>query len=187
MPGPGDAPRPDDAPVPALRASDADRERVADLLRRHTAEGRLDPDELDDRLSGAYAARTIDDLESLTADLPVLATTPASPAPPADHQARAELRAHLVQRGGGAAAVSLLCVVIWALTGADYFWPMWVILGTGAGVGATWWRGLGPGGDPVRELERAEDRRERRDHHDPHRSHGRHGHGHGGGRHGRRR
>ncbi|WP_051472099.1 DUF1707 domain-containing protein [Patulibacter minatonensis] len=182
MPGPGDAPRPDDAPVPALRASDADRERVADQLRRHTAEGRLDPDELDDRLSGTYAARTVGELEELTADLPVLAEAPASPERPVDLEARAELQAHLVQRGGGAAAISALCVVIWALTGADYFWPMWVILGTGVGVGATWWRGLGPGGDPVRELERAEERRERREYHDPHRPH-RHHHG----RHGRRR
>jgi hypothetical protein len=169
---------PDDRPaVPALRASDADRERTAEALRRHTADGRLTTDELEERLGAAYGARSTDDLARLTADLPALAEAPPtapSPSPPAPAvvEARETLRAELVQRGGGAAAVSLLCVVIWALTGADYFWPMWVILGTGIGVAGTWWRGLGPGGDPVRELERASERRERRAYHDPHRRRG---------------
>jgi hypothetical protein len=58
----------DPAP-PALRASDADRERVADVLRDAAGDGRLDLDELDERLQGAYAARTHEELEPLTADL----------------------------------------------------------------------------------------------------------------------
>ena len=29
------------------------------------------------------------------------------------------------------AVPSLVCVAIWLMTGAGYFWPMWVILGTG--------------------------------------------------------
>src|SRR3954454_9149874 len=58
------------APSPALRASDADRERVAAALRRHHVDGRLDTDELQERLGACYAARTLGELEPLLADLP---------------------------------------------------------------------------------------------------------------------
>ena len=54
---------------PALRASDADRDRVIELLRGAHADGRLDPAEFDERLDAALAARTIDALAPLTADL----------------------------------------------------------------------------------------------------------------------
>jgi hypothetical protein len=47
---------------PALRASDADRDRVIELLRAAIADGRLDPVEFDERLDAALAARTIDAL-----------------------------------------------------------------------------------------------------------------------------
>ena len=58
-----------DAPLPDVRASDADRERVAERLRGATADGQLTPDELEDRLSTAYAARFRRELVPLTADL----------------------------------------------------------------------------------------------------------------------
>ena len=61
---PADPPRP-----PALRASDADRDRVIELLRAAVADGRLDPAEFDERLDVALTARTIDALATLTADL----------------------------------------------------------------------------------------------------------------------
>jgi hypothetical protein len=54
---------------PPLRASDADRDRVIELLRAAVADGRLDPVEFDERLDAALAARTIDALAPLTADL----------------------------------------------------------------------------------------------------------------------
>lgn len=54
---------------PALRASDADRERVVDILRTAAGEGRLDVDELDERVSAAYTIRTLTELEALTLDL----------------------------------------------------------------------------------------------------------------------
>jgi Domain of unknown function (DUF1707)/Cell wall-active antibiotics response 4TMS YvqF len=57
------------APVPALRASDADRERVADQLRQASAEGRLTVDELDERLNDCYAAKTVPELARLTIDI----------------------------------------------------------------------------------------------------------------------
>jgi Domain of unknown function (DUF1707)/Cell wall-active antibiotics response 4TMS YvqF len=60
---------PGDPPRPALRASDADRERVVELLRGAGGDGRLDVDELDERVSAVYASRTVAALEALTADL----------------------------------------------------------------------------------------------------------------------
>ena len=55
-----------------LRAGDADRERVADQLSRAHAEGRIDDDELADRLGRCYAARTFAELDPLTVDVRVL-------------------------------------------------------------------------------------------------------------------
>ncbi|MFI9027414.1 DUF1707 domain-containing protein [Streptomyces sp. NPDC053560] len=57
--------------LPELRASDADRDRVAEILRDALAEGRLRMEEFDERLEAAYQARTYGELEPLTADLPV--------------------------------------------------------------------------------------------------------------------
>jgi hypothetical protein len=54
---------------PALRASDADRDRVVELLRAAVADGRLDPAEFDERLDLALSARTIGALAPLTSDL----------------------------------------------------------------------------------------------------------------------
>ena len=76
---------------PSLRASDADRDRVIELLRAAVADGRLDSVEFDQRLDAALAARTVDALTPLTADLIAapgsdralslpLAGTPAEPA-----------------------------------------------------------------------------------------------------------
>jgi hypothetical protein len=63
---------PDRANQPSeMRASDADRDRVALVLREAAAEGRLDMDELDDRLSAVYAAKTYAELEPITRDLPI--------------------------------------------------------------------------------------------------------------------
>jgi hypothetical protein len=66
-----------------LRASDADRERVAKILHDAMAEGRLSVTELDERLQTVYKSRTLGDLVPVTADLPVIATTGTSlqPAP----------------------------------------------------------------------------------------------------------
>ena len=54
---------------PALRASDADRERVVDILRQAAGDGRLDVDELDERLQRIYATKTVAELRPLIADL----------------------------------------------------------------------------------------------------------------------
>jgi hypothetical protein len=67
-----------------IRVSDADRERVADRLREHFAEGRLSSDELDERITAALSAKTFGDLRRVTADLPDPGPVPgqAGQAPP---------------------------------------------------------------------------------------------------------
>ena len=57
---------------PQTLASDADRDTAVGLLNTASAEGRLTADEYDQRLSAAYAARTWQQLDQLTADLPAL-------------------------------------------------------------------------------------------------------------------
>lgn len=61
--------------TPEIRASDAEREYVVDVLRGHCSEGRIDLDEFSERINRVYAARTIGELNDITADLPVLATS----------------------------------------------------------------------------------------------------------------
>ncbi|HET6625130.1 MAG TPA: DUF1707 domain-containing protein [Nocardioidaceae bacterium] len=63
-----------------LRISDEDRHRVAEILRHAAGEGRIDFDELDERLEAAYSAKTYADLVPITADLPAHAS--AQPAVP---------------------------------------------------------------------------------------------------------
>jgi hypothetical protein len=60
---------PDDPPD--MRASHADRDRVADALRVAAGDGRLSAEELDTRLESALSARTLGELAELTADLPI--------------------------------------------------------------------------------------------------------------------
>ena len=55
---------------PKIRASDADRDRTAALLREHLAAGRLTAEEYHERLDLAYEAKTLGQLDELMADLP---------------------------------------------------------------------------------------------------------------------
>jgi hypothetical protein len=108
----------------AIRVSDADRERAVERLRRAAGKGRLEPAELEERIEVAHGARTRGELRPLTADLP------SERRHRRRRKALAELRSHrsafLVAAPG--------MVAIWALTGCDYFWPMWPILGWGSGL-----------------------------------------------------
>jgi hypothetical protein len=72
------------SPADAARAADADREATAEKLRIAAAEGRIDFEELDDRVGQAYSARTYQQLRALVADLP------AQPAPVPQHNAVTE-------------------------------------------------------------------------------------------------
>jgi hypothetical protein len=104
---------------PGLRASDAERDDAVARLRDHASAGRLEVDELEQRLSAAYAARTHGELALLERDLPRV----AAPRPVA--------RAGIDEAWSAFVLVNALLVVIWAFTGAGYFWPGWVIASWG--------------------------------------------------------
>src|SRR3954447_252378 len=111
-----------------LRASDADRERVAARLREHYGAGRLSDDDLSERVEAAYGVRTMQELEALTADLP------SAPKPGRARRRGAletSVRIHLTVY----LIVNALLIGIWAATGGGYFWPIWPILGWGIGLG----------------------------------------------------
>jgi hypothetical protein len=145
---------------PDIRVSDADRQQVVDRLRDETAEGRLTLDEFDERVGEAYAAKTRSELEHVMRELPAVWTPPsepqvvARPAPPqlvlaadrAANEADFDLPPHLEARARrryrasvrNEAAVFITanasCITIWAMSGAHYFWPAWVLMGTGIGL-----------------------------------------------------
>jgi hypothetical protein len=162
---------------PELRVSDADRERAAAEIREHFAQGRLDSDELSDRLGRAYGARTAGELDSLRADLPEV--------PPSATSRRAELvvrrrelSRELLQHTIGGLVPFFVCVAIWVGSGANGgFWPAWVAVFALIPLLRNAWRLYGP----APELERVEDelrraRGQARRRRDPaRRSSGRHG------------
>jgi hypothetical protein len=136
-------------PEPHLRASDADRAAVAEVLGAHMSAGRLSVAEYDERLARAYAARTYGELDELTTDLPATppATTAGSgsadvpqPAAPWTTSPWAHgMSACAPWAGAGLraawaswAATALICIGIWLFTsvasgGLIYPWPIWVI------------------------------------------------------------
>jgi DUF1707 SHOCT-like domain len=74
---------PADRPLPQIRVSHADRDRVVDILRVAAGDGRLTAEELDERLEAALTARTESDLAVLTADLPAVPGQPGEVVPEA--------------------------------------------------------------------------------------------------------
>ena len=100
-----------------MRASDAERESTVSQLREHSAAGRLAVEELEQRVGAAYAASTHGELRALLGDLPDAA--PARPDAPRRHH-RGEWAPFL--------QVSAVLVAIWAIGGAGYFWPAWVMI-----------------------------------------------------------
>jgi len=75
---------PDVRDASQLRVSDEDRHKVAEVLRQAAGEGRIDLEELDQRLEATYQAKTYGDLVPLTVDLPGGAqSVPRVPAAPA--------------------------------------------------------------------------------------------------------
>lgn len=111
----------------SLRCADADRERVASVLRDHYAEGRLDLDEYQERTDAVYAAKTFGDLEPLTADLPALERAEAAGGADADVPARTVL-AHVAP----VLVVLVVCSAWMAATIATghtgALWPAFIVL-----------------------------------------------------------
>jgi hypothetical protein len=116
-----------DALNPSIRASDADRERVVEILRQNNIEGRLTSDEFEERMTAAYAAKTMGALAELTTDLPVdLAAHARQQAELARRQA-AQVPVSRQLRAAISSWVSLgvVLTVIWVISGAGYYWPAW--------------------------------------------------------------
>ncbi len=65
--------------TPAIRTSDSEREQTVQLLRRHSVDGRLTLEEFAERIERAYEAKTRDELDALTRDLPAPSATAAAP------------------------------------------------------------------------------------------------------------
>jgi hypothetical protein len=107
--------------TPELRVADEDRDRAVERLRTAGAEGRLDSDELEERISRALTARTQGELDDLVKDLP-------RPHVPARRPDRGRA---LRERTAAFLTPNVVCIAIWAATGTGSFWPGWVLLGTG--------------------------------------------------------
>jgi hypothetical protein len=129
---------------PRLRASDADRERTAELLREHHAVGRLTAEEFEGRLEATFAARTRGDLDQLLADLPAIdlyrlpsaGIRPSAPGRAArirererwglDRPGDGSLRLPAGAGWGTFATVSVLLVAAWAIVGVTTGGAAWV-------------------------------------------------------------
>ncbi|WP_062345042.1 DUF1707 SHOCT-like domain-containing protein [Herbidospora yilanensis] len=124
---------------PEMRASDADREKVAAALREHMVEGRLNAEEFGERLEAAYAAKTFGELRVLTRDLPDidLRNLPARPEP---MKPQAKPVSENLKRAWSAwALVSLINWAVWVVVamtsgGPVYPWPLWVMGPWGIGL-----------------------------------------------------
>lgn len=109
---------------PEMRASDADRDRVTEALREHAAQGRITMDELHERIDATYAARTIGELQAITADLPeedlyalpVPATRSHPPVFPGQTTLDRFGGGRLQQNWYAYASVNAVCVTIWLIT-----------------------------------------------------------------------
>jgi hypothetical protein len=145
--------------TPGMRASDADRERVAAELRDHAVAGRLDTEEFEQRLSQAYAARTTDELQALRRDLPA---TPEQLAL-AHRERRSRLVRRTVQETGGSLGAFAICTVIWVVSGASgFFWPLFVAIGVIGLLVRNSWDLYGPSADLDAAEARLRDRRDRK-------------------------
>ncbi|HEX2892627.1 MAG TPA: DUF1707 domain-containing protein [Marmoricola sp.] len=83
-----------------MRVSDADREKVAEILREAAGDGRIDLTELDERLEATYAAKTYGDLAPITHDLAPVRAPASAVEPAATTQGRAVAIMGGVERRG---------------------------------------------------------------------------------------
>jgi hypothetical protein len=108
-----------------MRASDADRETVAERLRRAAVDGRLVAHELEERLARALRAKTYGELDALVADLPRELGRRQS-------RARHMARSHPVLAGAVVAAmavsaVAFMIVIAFVLAALAVLWGVWLV------------------------------------------------------------
>jgi hypothetical protein len=123
----------------------------------------LTVEELTERTERAYGARTLGDLDALGSDLPPTAAAPAPATAPADPLSRpqpptpgqAAARTALLRPLLWYGMLSLVLLVVWAMSGRAYFWPIWPILGFALLLGWQAFNVLGPRPeDPARRRDR---------------------------------
>ncbi len=115
-----------------LRASDNDRECVADRLRLAAGEGRLLAEELEERLEGVFSARTYGELNALVADLPV-------PAGQTQRRLPVWVRASLVlalvmgvlSAAAIAAAIAVMLIIMTVVAWVAWVTVSWAVFGRG--------------------------------------------------------
>jgi hypothetical protein len=127
-------------PNPEMRASDADRDRVAALLRENCAQGRITIEELEERLEAAYSARTIGQLQEVTSDLPE-EDLYELPVPASQRAPLAGSSAPVARTSGGGDVVRAGTRAVWAtwaaVSGINF--AIWLVLVI-AGVSVyPWW------------------------------------------------
>jgi hypothetical protein len=109
-----------------LRASDADRERIAERLRHAAAEGRILAEELEERLELAFTARTYGELDAVVADLPGKSVAP---------RPRSTMRTWVAPAVGLAIAIpialAVIAAIVFVVTGVLAMWGLWLFVG--------WW------------------------------------------------
>jgi uncharacterized membrane protein len=115
---------------PRMRASDADRDQVAALLREHLADGRLTADEFQERLSATFAAKTFGELDELMADLPALDLhqLPDRSIPPRGQDAVARQSANDVAARTAAIGVAIGLYVVSGAAFGVWWIPWWIII-----------------------------------------------------------
>ncbi|WP_240669889.1 DUF1707 SHOCT-like domain-containing protein [Actinoplanes solisilvae] len=154
-----------------MRAADEDRRQVGDQLRAALEEGRLTLTEYDERLQGAYEAKTYADLDRLLTDLPnaapiVPAEPAATPVATADgHSVRTAWLGHIwVPYAKAVVFFTVIWAISWLADGdADFYWPVWVFGPWGVVLLVRTLAGLAKD-EPRRHAEEAEHRRRLREH-----------------------
>ena len=128
-----------------MRAGDADREVMLERLRAAHAEGRLDADEFEERVTATLAARTYGELAALAADLPGDPPSPRPLAPPAGPARPPAPRADPdvdLRRGavawGWISAVAIALWVVASLTTGAFVFPWWIFVAAPWGLGLLW-------------------------------------------------
>jgi hypothetical protein len=156
-----------------LRASDGDRDVVHQLLAEAYADGRLDRDELDARTEQTAAARTLGQLPPLVSDL-VTSGPPGSQAlvsagtPDLRQQAVAKYESDRREALLGFLGPSIICLVIWLVINnphyeGAFFWPAFVIVGTGINLLRTLVRRQDLIEENLRRLEKKQVKKQARD------------------------
>lgn len=125
---------PRDPKSAAMRASDADRQVIADVLGEAFADGRLDEAEFGERTDRLAQAKLLGDLPPLIGDLAPVTPQAWLAGPDLEARARLEWRHSFNTAAGTMVLATVITGVIWMATGMGYPWFLWVLFGTGINV-----------------------------------------------------